>query len=183
MAAIAPSFRDRMKPYWGEVEGSFNDLLRRLEHCINLVAKEREAATLKFSEARGNLDRISKLLEDQWKVLQKDVEEVRAVEATLGDAYKVVAEAGNKAKQEFPLTPLSLDYPPFKSHLDTLTDKVKEVYANSLYPFLQVLRNAKEGWNPAGIVCRVCNYYSWWQVVNPETEFDREFPLNPQSKL
>lgn len=173
-------FQNEMKPYW--TLGSpchFVDLHIRVANCAQKIDRLRGEAINYISQAFKAPETLNDVLTQQWALLQEGVEETREIERLLDPAFKICSEAYYTATKDN--AAFLGDYEAFDQRTMDLGGFICKVYKDSLYPFLQVLQNAKSGWNPSGIFCQACDYYSWWRVHNPKNEIEIAFPQKQPS--
>ena len=148
-----------------------------------------------FFQYRARLERIAKKTDDlrneilsqglnrrsaesDFMTFKTFVSEIRQLEVDLCPANLLCTDAYSAAKDD--KGTFCGDYFSFLHVLDNLSFDISKAYADSLYPLLQVIRDAKRGWEPSGWICRVWDYVDWVRVKDPREEICKEFPTPPR---
>ncbi|MBX7067704.1 MAG: hypothetical protein K1X28_10810 [Parachlamydiales bacterium] len=152
----------QMASYWEK--GTFNQLYLQIKDVEKEAHSERLKAFAKFS------------VQDAREKLRTVVEKLRAIQKNLLAADKIADEVSRI--DGLHKTVAQGDFLSFLKRIEMLKKDIQSVYKDALYPFLLAIKNAENGWDPDNFICKVCDYYSWWQVADAEAEISKTFPKN-----
>lgn len=166
-----------MNRFWNaNYEHSFCTLHQQLIDCEKRVQKEYVSSMKALSDSMKTNTVLNDLLKKEWAFFHKEVEEVTGIEKALSEAHTIdlkIFHSPDEAKRA------EGDYESFCKRLYALRSDIERVFIKTLYPFLQMLRNAETGWDPTSILATLWNSYDEWKTPYLRGKIENAYPLFP----
>lgn len=168
-------YRQLIESYWNpDLPHSFCSLDHQLVNCEKRMQKEKVEAIEAISSVISDWTKLKPIIDQKWALLKEAVEEVRGIEKTVEEARLIKLEAHGINSPSF-----VGDYDIFCSRLNRQTKEINLVYQKTLYPFLQLLQNAKTNstffWNG----WKACDYWNFYFFGDAKEEIGKVFPNAP----